>query len=222
MSEIRSFNPWDINPIHGIESVGYKIAFLRDNPDYFQPDGIWVYCGPQGSGKTLSAVRCLRNILRQYPKAVVCSNIDLPTIDHDVIPFVDYNQLGTLTNGIAGVIFFLDEIHVLWNSLESRSIPISEMAVFCQMRKDRRVIIGTSQVYSRIAKPIREQLKYIIDCHNYFGLFQRNDLIDPTDAVEKDGHVCGVSIGSSCFFHCPDDYRSYDTYNKVFRVKRGV
>ena len=38
-------------------SVKYKRDFRKKNPTYFEPDGILVFCGPQGSGKTLSAVR---------------------------------------------------------------------------------------------------------------------------------------------------------------------
>lgn len=99
---------------------------------------------------------------KEYPKAIVCTNLDVNGIENKTIPFTDYEQLKTLDNGIEGIIFFLDELHILWNSLESKDIPISEMACFCQMRKNRRVIIGTSQVYSRIAKPIRNNCNMLL------------------------------------------------------------
>ena len=109
-----------------------------------------------------------------------------------------------MSNGVNGIIFLLDEIHVLWNSLESKEIPISEMACFCQMRKDRRVILGTSQVYGRIAKPIREQLQYVVDCHNMFNLIQYNKILDPSECIEKNGHLDSVCLGNSIWFHSPD------------------
>lgn len=34
----------------------YKFKFARENPNYFFADGLVVFVGPQGSGKTLSAV----------------------------------------------------------------------------------------------------------------------------------------------------------------------
>lgn len=208
------------NPGNILTTLRYKALFARNNPDYFYPAGIWVFTGEQGSGKTLSAVKCLKKILIEYPKAIVCSNIEIKGIDREIIPFTDYNQLSDLSNGIEGVIFFLDEIHVLWNSLESRDIPISDMSCFCQMRKDRRVIIGTSQVYGRIAKPIREQLQYIIDCRNLFGLIQFNKILDPADVIEKDGHVGCKVIKNHIWFHHPDDYESYDTLFKIKKADR--
>lgn len=208
------------NPMNFIDTLLYKIRFARDNPDYFYPAGIWVFCGPQGSGKTLSAVKCLKEMLKEYPKAMVVSNLDIHGLDREIIQFTDYSQLTELSNGVEGIIFLLDEIHVLWNSLESKDIPISEMACFCQMRKDRRVIIGTSQVYGRIAKPIREQLQYVIDCHNIFNLIQFNEILDPADCIEQNGHLQATKLGSRIWFHTPDLYGSYDTLFKITKAER--
>ncbi len=220
MSEILDFTSGSLNPINIIKTIKHNILFARNNPDYFYPAGIWVFCGAQGSGKTLSAVQCLKKICKRYPKAKVCSNIEIKGIDNEIIPFTDYEQLKSLDNGIEGIIFFLDELHVLWNSLESKEIPISEMACFCQMRKNRRVIIGTSQVYSRIAKPIREQLQYVIDCKNFFGLLQFNKITDPSDSIEQDGNIVSKVVGLKLWFHNPDLYNSYDTLFKIEKAER--
>ncbi len=221
MSEIKNFLDGSLNPLNMIKTIKHNILFSRNNPNYFYPSGIWIFCGPQGSGKTLSAVQCLQKMCEQYPKALVVSNIDIKGIENQVIPFEDYSQLETINNGIYGVIFFLDEIHVLWNSLESKEIPISEMACFCQMRKNRRVIIGTAQVYGRIAKPIREQLQYAVVCKNIFGIIQINQLFDPSECVEKDGIIEPKKIGTKIWFHNPMLYNSYDTLFKINKAKRN-
>lgn len=220
MSNIKDYLSGSLNPKHAFATIRHNILFARNNPDYFYPAGIWVFCGPQGSGKTLSAVQCLKKMCKEYPKAIVCSNLAISGIDNTVIPFEDYEQLKTLDNGIEGIIFFLDELHILWNSLESKDIPISEMACFCQMRKNRRVIIGTSQVYSRIAKPIREQLQYAIDCKNYFGLLQVNQILDPSECIEKNGNIEAKHIGTKIWFHNPALYHSYDTLFKIEKANR--
>lgn len=211
------------NPLNFFRSLAHDIRFYRDNPFYFDPCGIWVFCGAQGSGKTLSAVKCLKKLLQEYPKALVCSNLEIKGLDRPVIPFTSYDQLITLTNGIYGIIFLIDEIHVLWNSLESKDIPISEMAIFSQMRKDRRIILGTSQVYGRIAKPIREQLKYVIKCRNILKYLQINTVIDPNAdncVGENDGVLDGEEIQTSVFFHSPADYEAYNTLTKISRIER--
>ena len=220
MSDIKEFLKGSLNPKHVFATMRHNILFARNNPDYFYPAGIWVFCGPQGSGKTLSAVQCLQKMCKEYPKAIVCTNLDIKGIDNEIIPFEDYEQLKTLDNGIKGIIFFLDELHILWNSLESKDIPITEMACFCQMRKNRRVIIGTSQVYSRIAKPIREQLQYAIDCKNYFGILQVNNVLDPSESIEKNGTLEAKHITTKFWFHRPELYNSYDTLFKIEKAKR--
>lgn len=212
------------NPVNVFRSISHDLRFYRNNPDYFDPAGIICFCGAQGSGKTLSAVQLAKRILKDYPKSKICSNLEIHGIDRDIIPFEDYEQLHDLTNGINGIVFLIDEIHVLWNSLESKNIPISDMAVFSQMRKDRRVIIGTSQVYSRIAKPIREQLHLVVKCRNILKYIQINQLIDPNpegSTGEKDGQLEGELIRTDFFFHSPEDYEAYDTYNKISRLSRG-
>ena len=39
----------------------FKYQFFRDNPTYFYADGLVCFVGPQGSGKTLSAVNYVYN-----------------------------------------------------------------------------------------------------------------------------------------------------------------
>lgn len=220
MSDVVKYTGGSKSLVNVLKTLRYKIKFAQDNPDYFYPSGIWVFCGAQGAGKTLSAVKCLKEIIKDYPKAKICSNLDIKGIDREIIPFESYEQLTSLSNGIEGIIFFLDEIHVLWNSLESKDIPISEMACFCQMRKDRRVIIGTSQVYGRIAKPIREQLQYIVDCKNLFNLIQINKILDPADSIEQNGHLDIKCIKTRIWFHSPELYDSYDTLFKIKKAQR--
>lgn len=222
MSDVQYFQG-SKNPLNFVKSLHFDSKFYQANPDYFHPSGIWVFCGAQGSGKTLSAVKCLKSLVKQYPRAVVCSNLEIKGLPFEVIPFRKYEDIERITNGIYGVIFLIDEVHVLWNSLESKNIPISEMANFCQMRKDKRIILATSQVYSRIAKPIREQLKYVVMCNNYFKYFQFNRIVDPNAdgySGEKDGNLDGEQIATSWFFHSPQDYEAYDTLTKIKRIER--
>lgn len=223
MSEVKECCAGSLNVADGVRAAYYTARYLMANPTYFNPDGIWVFTGPQGCGKTLSAVQCAQRMAERYPRAKVISNIpfDVDDLGAQPYPFEDYSQLSEEDNGIEGLIFVLDEIHVLWNSLESRSIPITDMSALCQMRKTRRVILGTSQVYGRIAKPIREQLKYVIMCHNILRFFQYNVICDPTESVERNGVIVPAQLGVKMWFHSPELYKSYETLRKVERVKRS-
>ena len=210
------------NPADFFRSAAFQLAFLRDNPDYFDPDGIWVFCGAQGQGKTLSAVQTVLALHRDYPKAIICSNLTISGVD--VIPFTDYSQILELDNGVAGVIFLIDEIQSIWNCMEARNIPMEELATLCMNRKARRVVIGTSQVYGRVAKSIREQYKYVILCKNILKYIQVNTVVDPCPdgyTQEDDGHFEGQVLKKSVFFHSPSAYKAYDTYKKIPRPDRG-
>lgn len=108
------------------ESVKYKRSFRKANPTYFEPDGILVFCGPQGSGKTLSAVRYVLDLLRAFPHAILCSNVKIYGLP-DSVRYVQYTGLDCFdryNNGFEGVIFLIDEIHIEFNSLESKNMPV--------------------------------------------------------------------------------------------------
>ena len=66
MSNIKEYISGSLNPMRIYETIKHNILFARNNPDYFYPAGIWVFCGPQGSGKTLSAVQCLFKMCEEY------------------------------------------------------------------------------------------------------------------------------------------------------------
>lgn len=203
-------------------SVQYKADFRRSHPDYFDPEGLMIFCGPQGSGKTLSAVQYCKKILDQYPKCIFVTNVEILGLD-PAIQVVEYDGLDCLfniSNGFNGVLYLIDEIHLEFNSLESKNISIEEMTEFAQQRKQRKHIVGSSQVFMRLAKPMREQIKNVVLCENHFGLIQHNQLIDGTTAVEENGKLQCDVLGNFWWFHSPELYRCYDTYAKMRRYKK--
>lgn len=205
-----------------VSSVKYKSDFRKQHPEYFDPEGLLIFCGPQGSGKTLSAVQYCRRILERYPQCIFVSNVKIEGIP-DCIQQVEYDGLDSLfniSNGYAGVLYLIDEIHLEFNSLESKNMSIEEMTEFAQQRKQRKHIVGTSQVFMRLAKPLREQIRNVVLCKCYAGLVQRNQLIDGTTAVETNGKLECTVLGNYWWFHSPGLYSCYDTYAKMKRYKK--
>lgn len=203
----------ELNIIDGIKAQAWKIK--NAIPGELKTTGINIFCGPQGSGKTLSMVHYLKKILKDYPKAIVVTNIEFNfPVDNFVIKYTGFDDF-KIENGIYGVIYVLDEIHLILNSLESKGVPLSVIVELSQQRKQRKLILGSSQVYSRMAKPLREQIRNVIICKNYFSLLQFNYLIDAFNTVEKDGQLKISKVKSSFFFHSKEDYQAYDTYKKM-------
>lgn len=205
-----------------VDSIKYDIDFRKAHPDYFEPEGIMIFCGSQGSGKTLSAVQYIKKICFEYPKAILVSNVDITGLPGEtrVIEYDGLDSLKNVENGYSGVIYFIDEIHLELNSLESKNIDMDTIVELSQQRKQRKHIVGTSQVYMRMAKPLREQVKNIVLCKNYFKYFQWNVLIDGFNSYEDNGKLKADVIKKYLWFHTPALYGSYDTYAKMRRYKK--
>lgn len=200
----------------------YKRNFRKENPEYFYPEGLLVFCGSQGCGKTLSAVQYVKKLCIEYPRAILITNTKIEGLPGHtaVLPYEGIRSLTEHTNGLNGVIYFIDEIHLEFNSLESKNVPIEVMIEVSQQRKQRKHIIGTSQVYMRMAKPLREQIKNVVICKNFFKCIQFNRLIDGESAHEENGKLKFDTVKNVIWFHSPELYNSYDTYAKMKRYRK--
>lgn len=210
------------NPINLLKIKRYNKLFYKDHPTYFRPDGLIVFCGAQGTGKTLSAVQYVRELTWRYPKVKLVTNVKIKGLN-PFVEVIEYNGIESLTNienGYNGVVYMIDEIHLEFNSLESKNIPIEVFVEISQQRKQRKHIVGTSQQFLRLAKPLREQVKNLVVCRNFFNCVQYNRLIDGATIKEKDGHVKMDIKKKSFWFHTPDLYKSYDTYAKMKRYRK--
>lgn len=209
-----------LSPSALISAIRYKIQFKKDHPDYFYPDGLVVFCGFQGSGKTLSAVSYVKKLLIRYPKAILVSNVRISGIDDSrCFTYSGPNSFSDYNNGEYGVIFLVDEIQIDFNSLESKGIDPNVVREICQQRKQRKTIIGTSQVFTRVSKPLREQVKYAVLCKNFFSLLQWNTVVDgQTVTVTDEGQMSADKLKTFLWWHSRQLYEQYDTYAKILRL----
>ena len=243
------------NPFNIFAAIAYKIAFKKENPYFFDPSGTLVFCGSQGNGKTISAVKYIVELKKIYPRAIIVTNVAITPMPFNallsfnddgepVYSFIDteetftqedidswtvkdlvfeYNGLKCLNyieNTDKGVIYLIDEFHLELNSLESTNIDIEVMTEISQQRKQRKHIVCTSQVFMRLAKPLREQIKNVVLTKCFFGMIQYNKLIDGEESVEKDGKLQAVVKKRFFWFHHPDDWKLYNTYAKMKRYKK--
>lgn len=210
------------NPINFLKIRKYNKDFYKANPNYFRPDGLIVFCGAQGTGKTLSAVQYVREITWRYPKCKLVTNVKIKGLNPlvEVIEYTGIDSLTNVENGYFGVVYLIDEIHLEFNSLESKNIPIEVFVEISQQRKQRKHIVGTSQQFLRLAKPLREQVKNLVICNNFLNCIQYNKLVDGATIMEKDGHIKMNVKKKSLWFHTPDLYKCYDTYAKMKRYRK--
>lgn len=130
----------------------------------------------------------------------------------DALSFV----LTQVNNGYHGVIYLIDEIHIYFNSLDSKNIPIYIFTEISQQRKQRKCIIGTSQRFNRIALPFREQCDYAIMCKTYFNFITTQKVYEGSVEIDEDtGLPTKLSKRGGFFFQNRAIRGSYDTYQKV-------
>ena len=161
-------------------NIGDMFAFSKyrreqwdNDPDMFNSFGVLLFCGLQGSGKSLSAFDLIYNVCQKKPDVVIISNVEISF--HDYIKYEGIETVLNTDNGTKGIILFLDEIANQFPSAMSKDISSDWFTITNMLRKRRMLIIGTTPVFSRISKPFREQFEYVCLCSQKLGgLIQDN------------------------------------------------
>ncbi len=216
MSAIEKLIKKDIKSINtGVIKEDYLNS---KNKDYFYLSGVQVFCGRQGQGKTISMVKTVLDIKKRFPKCIVVTNLQL-NVDWDYIQFSTMDELGNVltgvNNGIYGVVYAIDEIHTYFNALDSKNIPSYVFTEISQQRKQRKIILGTSQLYLRLAKPFREQADTLIQCKCVFHKYNFMYVYDGATLDEDFGKLKGTLLKVGFFMQTPYLRNAYDTFQKV-------
>jgi len=194
----------------------WALDHLTFDPDYFREYGVHMIAGEQGSGKTITLVYMLNRWKRMYPRLQVHTNFNYVYQD---APIDHWHDLIDNTNGIYGVVDCIDEIQNWFNSLESKDFPVEMITEITQQRKQRRAILTTSQVFSRVSKPIREQTYFLYMPITLFGCLtvvrKYKPTLSPVDGQAREKKLRGVFF----FVHNRALRESYDTYLKIQKMR---
>lgn len=198
-------------------------AIARDiinfDPDEFRITGLRCFCGEQGSGKTSALVDKIRELKKRYPKVKVLSNFDCDLSDGLI---TDWRDIVFTNNGKEGIIIAIDELQNWFSTNESKDFPPEMLQEITQQRKQRKMILATSQRFQRLAKPLREQIQFLYEPFTIGGVItfvrQRKPFVD--DDGKLDRNRTGKR-GTYFFVHDDDLRNSYDTFQKIERQANG-
>lgn len=163
----------------------------RSKSGAFPYYGVTLYCGRQGSGKTMSMVEQLEYYKQHFPSVLIYTNFGYLRQDGALS---DWSQILETKNGLDGVVFAIDEIQKEWNIYDAKGFPIELLGLVTQQRKQNIKILGTAQTFGRVVKQLREQAFEVVDCRTFGGCwtFQRafdaweyNAVVDNPDAKER-------------------------------------
>jgi len=192
-------------------------AIDRKFPHY----GIRVYEGRMGAGKTSAMQLQVQKWRYQYPKIIVVSNYKCAFADYEMTGWEDFFRY---TNGEQGVVFLIDEISSLWDSMSYKEFPPELLQEIVQQRKDRKIVLASAQHFMRIVKPIREQAYEVVRCSTLLGRFSIQTAYDGYEYEKwhdaqfdpKTNRRGSMTRLWRQFFILTDEiFASYDTYEKI-------
>lgn len=213
----------NVNLPNWLDSMLSQIRDDREHPDFMRVNGLIAFCGSQGSGKTLSAILYVEALMHYYSRLQVVTNLSLSADYFDLDRVHRYTGISDLTdldNGPYGIVYLLDEMQLEFNSLESKQMNMPIFEFVCQQRKARKHIVGTTQVFGRLAKPFREQFKLAVCCRKLIGsLFAQDLYIAQNVSHDDDIRTELVKYKTNFYFASPEDFSKYDTYEQIQRVR---
>lgn len=178
------------------------------DPEFFRHQGCVIFTGRQGAGKTIAMVEYAMRMQEEYPLAKCISNIKYAYQDDELN---HWRQLIDYKNGKRGLIVIMDELQNWFSSNQSRNFPPEMLSVITQNRKNRRIILGTSQSFHLLAKSIRTQATEVRECLTIFGAITFVRRREPI--LDADGDVIDwKNRGIYFFVHDKKLREAYDTW----------
>lgn len=185
--------------------------------DFFPYQGMIIFEGRQGSGKTISMVRYMKDMQYEFPDALCITNL---AYTDENKPLKTWTMLIDYKNGYKGVIVAMDELQNWFSSNDSKNFPPEMLSVITQNRKNRRIILGTSQNFYLLAKAIRSQATEVRRCATYFGCLTVVRRLEPI--LDSEGNVMEwKKRGIYCFVHDRELRESYNTWKVIENLRKS-
>lgn len=184
------------------------------------PFGIRLYDGVQGSGKSLSMVFDTLELLKLYPDTKVISNMGILGLEN-IVYYTTVDELinAINTNVAKHTIVLIDE--GLTYFAENTGIDPAFMSQITQNRKNRRLIMISTQKFKRLNNRIRDFSLETVKCRSFLN-FQVNIVRDDQsvhwDKEEMD--FIGQKKYIYVFKRNNDLFNKYDTYQNI-KLQKG-
>lgn len=189
----------------------YVYDLFERDPDFFRYQGLIIYEGRQGSGKTSTMIHDTMLMQKEYPLAKCITNLSYQYQNDDL---KHWRKLVNYKNGIYGVIAVMDELQNWFSSNQSKNFPPEMLQTITQNRKNRRIIMGTAQSFNLLAKAIRTQCTEVRKCSTFLGCITFVRKKEPY--LDSEGNVKEwKNRGYYFYVHDKKLRNSYDTYRVI-------
>lgn len=174
--------------------------------------GIYMFVAKPGNGKTISMTEHIERVKKEHPDIKVYSN------------FAIKGQTGTIkcwqdiVNAPDNSIIAIDEIHMIFGSINYQDFPLEMLGEITQNRHCRKQFITSTQDYDLVNVNFKRVCNFIVLCKNFWGLdrlfinyyFDRGIYESKAFAANKNkAEFLRMFVASD------DTYRRYDTLEKI-------
>ncbi|EOL46303.1 hypothetical protein RV11_GL000580 [Enterococcus phoeniculicola] len=144
----------------------------------FKDFGLTLFTGRQGAGKTMSLVYEAERYRAEFPDLYICSNFGYVYQDEPMKSLADIPNAVLKANALnkIGVLILWDEIQNDFDSFSKVSKDV--LRTVTQQRKQKIKILGTSQVFTRVSKALREQTFEVVVCNTIMGRYTKGKFYD--------------------------------------------
>lgn len=187
---------------------------LTRDPSHFKPNGARIICfvGRQGKGKTIALTKMLNDMKATWKHIKIATNYEYKKQDAEIRGWKD---LTNIKNGKKGTILALDECQLWANCRDWKNFDVNMMQEIVFQRKQSKMLLLSTQVFSALDKNIKTQVQEIHNCYCIAGVFNIVVVKEPI-LNNSSGEIEEEKFKRIyCFYQDEELRNSYDTYKMI-------
>lgn len=174
--------------------------------------GIYMFVAKPGNGKTISMIEHIDRVKKQHPDIKVFSNFNVKGQDGSIKTWKD------IVEAPDNSIIAIDEIHMLFGSINFQDFPVEILGEITQNRKSRKQFITSTQDYDLVNVNFKRVCNFIVLCKNFWGFdrFFINYYFD-RGIYENKNFQCDRRKAEfiRSFVASDETYNKYDTLERI-------
>jgi hypothetical protein len=126
--------------------------------------GIYMFVAKPGNGKTISMTEHIERVKKEHPNIKVFTNFNYKYQDGVIQNWKD------IVNAPDNSLIAIDEIHMVFGSINYSDFPIEMLGEITQNRHSRKQFITSTQDYDLVNVNFKRVCNFIVLCKNFWGL----------------------------------------------------
>jgi hypothetical protein len=126
--------------------------------------GIYMFVAKPGNGKTISMTEHIERVKKEHPNIKVYSNFNIKG------QYGKINCWQDIVEAEDNSIIAIDEIHMMFGSINYQDFPIEMLGEITQNRHARKQFITSTQDYDLVNVNFKRVCNFIVLCKNFWGL----------------------------------------------------